>query len=646
MLICPLFAIGVNMMRVIRLLPVAFIFTGLVTFVDRGFNDEMRKLASIRDQFTSAVSDAKGRVGAVSWAAISDAQMQQNFEMGNINTVTQSLQGYVRPGEVTQMDVLDSECNLVARVPQGGKPVAELCQTVKLGKPALFWQVNDQNEAVLVSVVSRAMAGKMIFVASQLVFDHGWLSLHPGLAVLQSNRDIAINSPGSGAVLWKEGKLPDGRFALQLSVDGWIYRVMPELTGLALAPRRESFWVLFGALGIVIVLVLTQIAAGSRKDELERASLEAWIREHQLLKSQASGQENAPVMAWKEIVSTARALISSKDEQRGHQLRLMHERVEKVTKRLRERDLEIAELENKLAGMSDLASLQEQLQHTTTSFLRQISQMREVCENIYDVATSGLTQQAKSLHAFCARWKEGLSQGTSREMAARKFFRHLVESKGSIPGWSKLDEDMRELDQLTASTLDQSLNTAMLARQVVSDCESAAKLAALWRGIACRDRAEKTSEWVNCLLAAQKLVSADDKFQAMRFEMLPQLGSPEDMYPAVSNAGLISGFFHLYLALLYDADVAAITLPMVVRQKRFKDQATIILSLPARQAGQIPESPSRQMLYHVDLAKQILSGCGLKVSVLPPTVAGYPVGLTWSLPQKVTQVVVEHEVTV
>jgi hypothetical protein len=528
-------------------------------------------------------------------------------------------------------------------VPQGGKPVSDLCQAVKAGKPALFWQLNDQNEAVLVSVVSREMAGKQIFVASQLVFDQGWLSLHPGLAVLHANRDIALNASGSGAVLWKDGKLPDGRFALSLTVDGWIYRVMPELTSLALVPMRESFWVLFGALGVVILLALTQIAAESRKDELQRASLETWIREHQLLKSQAAGQENAPVMTWKEIVSTARALIASKDEQRGHQLRLMRERVEKVTVRLRERDLEIAELENKLAGMSDLASLQEQLQHTTTSFLRQIGQMREVCENIYDVATSGLTQQAKALHAFCARWKEGLSQGTSREMAARKFFRHLVESKSNIPGWSKLDEDMRELDQLTANTLDQSLNTAILARQVVNDCEAAAKLAALWRGIASRDRAEKTSEWVNCLLAAQKLVSADDKFQTMTFETLPQLGSPEDMYPAVSNAALISGFFHLYLALLHDADVAAITLPMVVRQKRFKDQATIILSLPAKHAGQIPESPSRQMLYHVDLAKQILSVCGLKVSVLPPTVAGYPVGLTWSLPQSVTQVVVDHE---
>jgi hypothetical protein len=40
------------------------------------------------------------------------------------------------------------------------------------------------------------------------------------------------------------------------------------------------------------------------------------------------------------------------------------------------------------------------------------------------------------------------------------------------------------------------------------------------------------------------------------------------------------------------------------------------------------------MMYHVDIAKQILSSCGLKVSILPPTVAGYPVGLTWALPQR------------
>jgi len=218
-----------------------------------------------------------------------------------------------------------------------------------------------------------------------------------------------------------------------------------------------------------------------------------------------------------------------------------------------------------------------------------------------------------------------------------------VETKGKIPGLSKLDEDMRELDLLTATTLDQSLNAAMLARQAVDDCEAASKLAALWHGIATRDKSEKTSDWAACLISAQRLISADDKFHSMTFETLPQLGNPEEMYPAVTSAVLVSGFFHLYLGLLSEVDLKSIHLPLVVRQKRFKDQATIILSLPSKQSGNTPESPSREMHYHVDLAKQMLSACGLKVTILPPTIAGYPVGLTWSLPQK-SHTIVEQPV--
>ena len=345
-------------------------------------------------------------------------------------------------------------------------------------------------------------------------------------------------------------------------------------------------------------------------------------------------------------MATAKSIIAAKDDQRAQQMRLLRDRIESVTNRLRERDAEIAQLESKLVSMSDLASLQEQLQHTSASFLRQMGQMRDVCENIFDVASSGLAVQAKALNEFCARWKQGLNQGTNREIAARKFFRSLVETKGKVPGFSRLDEDMKELDHLTAITLDQSLNAAMLARQAIDDCESASKLAALWHGIATRDKSEKTSDWAGCLLSAQRLIGADDKFQTMTFETLPQLGNPDEMYPPVTSAVLISGFFHLYLGLLSEVDLKTISLPLVVRQKRFKDQATIILSLPSKQSGKTPETPSREMMYHVDLAKQMLSACGLKVSILPPTIAGYPVGVTWSLPQHEVTIVEQPMVTV
>ncbi len=626
-------------MRAIRLLPIAFVFTGAMTLVDRGFNDEISRLGTIRAEFATAVGDSRGRLSAAAWGALSDSQIQQNFSLGNINTVSQSLQSHIRPGEVSQLDLLDADCNLIARVPQGGKPINELCKVVKSAKPAVFWQTNDQDDAVLVSVVSRQFDGRTIFAAAQLVFDQAWVSLYPDLAARVSNRDVSYGFGSRGAQLWKEGKMADGRFALPVYVDGWIYRIVPNLTGLGLRAQRESFWVLYGALGILIFIALVQVSAKDRMDENERSALESWVHDHQTAKIVTDKKNLDGPMAWSDIIATAKSIVAAKDEQRAQQMRLLRDRVESITNRLREREMEISDLEGKLISMSDLASLQEQLQHTTASFLRQMAQMREVCENIYDVASSGLAVQAKALNAFCGRWKEGLSQGTNREMAARKFFRHLVESKGKIPGLSKLDEDMRELDQLTAITLDQSLNTAMLARQAVDDCEAAGKLAALWHGIATRDKSEKTSDWTACLISAQRLVGADDKFQAMTFETLPQLGNPEEMYPPVTGAVLVSGFFHLYLGLLSEVDLKSITLPLVVRQKRFKDQATIILSLPSKQIGQSPESPAREMMYHVDLAKQMLSGCGLKVTILPPTIAGYPVGVTWSLPQKEITVV-------
>jgi hypothetical protein len=336
----------------------------------------------------------------------------------------------------------------------------------------------------------------------------------------------------------------------------------------------------------------------------------------------------------------------TKDEQRALQTRLLQERVESVTNRLRERDMEFSVLETKILSMSDLASLQEQLQRTSASFLRQMNHMRDLCETIYDMASSGLSQQAKSLNDLYTRWKEGLNQGANREIAARKFFRSLVETKGKTPGVSKLDEDMRELSALAAATLDQSLHTAMLARQVTDDCEAAAKMAAFWNGIATRDRNEKTSDWASCLVSAQRLVSADDKYQSLTFETLPNVGHTDELYPAVSHGVLVSGLFHLYLALLTSVDTKTVSLPLVIRQKRLKEQATIILSLPSRHASQNADGPSRDMLYHVDLAKQLLSSYGIKVSILPATIAGYPVGITWSLPQKELMIVSESNVQV
>ncbi|MEI6834052.1 MAG: hypothetical protein WCL28_08655 [bacterium] len=622
------------MIQPTKLLPIAFVFTGLVTVVDRAFNDEMTRLATIRQSFTTAIGDARGRLTANVWAALSDGQIQQNFELGNMNTVTQSLQGYVRPGEVSQLDLYDSGCNLLARVPQSGKPANDVCKVISAGKPVLMWDVNEQKEPVLVTIAAKQVAGKTVFASAQLLIDQTWLSLHHDLARLVADREMSIG-PSGGAELWREGRLTDGSYALTMRVDGWFYRLVPELTGLALVPLRENFWIVYGALGLILLLALSETSSQSRRDQIERGLLEGWLREQSTTKIPGGGSSGqVPIdKSWSDLLTTAKTLISTRDEQRAQQLRLMSERLEGVTTRLREREIELAGSRRKLAEMSGLASLQQQLRHTTASFLHQMAQIREICETIYDLVHDGLGRHAKDLGVFVDRWQAGLNQGANREMAARKFFRSLVEAQGRLPGNSQLDDDMRQLSSITSGTLDQALHAAMLAKKVLESCESATQLTSLWHGIAERDDSVKSSDWVACLLTAQKLIQGDDSYRSLTFETLPHIASPDEMYPAVAKSALVSGFFHLYLGLLTGTEASKLTLPVVVRQKRIKEQASIILSLPSRHADASPSTmPSPQLMYHLDIARQILGACGLKVAVLPPTAAGHPVGITWSLP--------------
>ncbi len=621
------------MIQAVRLLPIAFIFTASVTLMDSLFNDEVGRLSSIRQDFTRAVSETRGRLTAGVWSVLLDDQIGQNLTMGNMNTVSQSLQGYLRPGEISQIDLYDANCNLLARAPQSAKTSGDICQAVKSGKPALMWFEGEQGEPLLMSTASKQTAGQTIYAVGQLAFDQTWLSLNHRLANLVADRDISISSAG-GAVLWKDGLKPNGQSALVLRVDGWLYRIIPDLTGISLQPVRERFWLLYGALGVVMLLAISEVSARARKDQIERSQFESWVLGQSSTKA-AGSQPAAPLaQTWAELLSSAQSILASRDEQKAQQLRLMSERFEAVSNRLREREVEMAELNDRISEMSDLASLQQQLRHTTSSFLRQMAQIREMCETIYDVASDGLSRQAKELKVFCARWKDGVSQGTGRDMAARKFFRSLVETQGKTPGSSQLDDDLRNLESLTTVALDQSLHVAMLAKKALNDCESSSQMALLWHGIAVRDQSVKSPDWIKSLAAAQKLVNADDRFKSVEFQMLPQLGNPEEVYPSVSSSALVSGFFHLYLALLSDTDPSILSAPMVVRQKRSNEQGTIILSLPARQTVRANDCVSRQMMYHVDIARKLLSACGLKVAVLPPTVAGHPVGISWMLPSK------------
>ncbi|MCX6117145.1 MAG: hypothetical protein NT027_06365, partial [Proteobacteria bacterium] len=399
-------------------------------------------------------------------------------------------------------------------------------------------------------------------------------------------------------------------------------------------------------LGIIIAVMYFQASVESNNSNIAfdqaRNLIESW-RKRFLLGSDGSEEK---LDSWGVLVAAISRYGEKIASQKEIQIRLMKDRLDKTTQAVVERDRHLSDLQEKLTGMSDLASLKEQLQHSSSSFLNKMQEVRSHCEDIFDLASKGLATSGKGLQEFTKRWQAGVEDSFHKERGARKFFRTLSETPGSRVGLTKLDDDLSDLVTLSSSALDQTLHIAMLSRQVLAELEEGVQVAALWQGLAMRDfQKDQTCDWRDCLNAAQRLVGADGRYGSLTFESMPNVQNPEELYLPITKVSLISGFFHLYMALLADVTIDAISMPIVLRQKRISDQGTIIFSLPHPAHDVADSAPGRGQQYHMEIAKAILGPAGVRVSFLPPTVAGVPVAVMWPLPTRQVEIVPTAEPT-
>lgn len=627
------------MLRSMRLVLCTFLFLGLVTFLEEQTASKAAWLANGRATFAESLGQTRARLVNGAWQAVNDQAIQQNIELKNFNTVGQTLQNYLRAGEVSQIELVDDDCNLLARVPMAEKPLPAGCRpgAEQDVQPTLFWHRDSDAGPTLSVRIPKVIGGQRYLLVSHVVLDQAWLSAYPSLAWLVSNKhDFNLFEDSSRGLVWIDGFDDNHEPLATIRMAGWLSRIMPNFMHYSLEPRTvNSFWWLYLLTVISLAVVMGRESVYQKQDHEKRVKIRDWIRERcatntfRNLKIADRGDD------WFGVATQMQSMIDRVSEQKQTQVRLLKERQEQLSLGAVQRDREISDLQERLAGMSDLSSLKEQLQHSTESFLGKMEDVRDLCETMFDIASSGLAKRTKELNDFCGRWKAGVADESHRERGARKFFRSLSESAGSKPGRTKLDDELDTLSDLASTTLDQSLNLAMLTRQTLAELESGVQVAALWHGLAMRDsQRERTADWVACLTAAQRLVAADTRYATLTFERLPATNSPEETYPPVAKVAMISGMFHLYMALLSDVKVNAITLPIVLRQKRFHDHGTIILSLPQPAADVADAAPGRSQSYHLELAKAIFAPLRIRVAFLPPTVAGVPVALTWTLPGK------------
>jgi hypothetical protein len=631
-------------MKTIRVFPIVAVVCLSVILIDRWVSYKLDLLKHARTVFIDSVQDSRSRLTSSLWNLATSPDASNHIRVGEWNAMTSLLDAQIRPGELTQLELVDGSCQLLARAPHRAKPLANLCQPGQSFSSKLKWSEGVGEGAVLSLAVPVNIAGQTtLYIMGHVVFDEVWTATYPKLSFLEKSGLIDIGARVPTGAIWREGYLGvsgvnQPKAVLLLSVGGWLGTLLPDLSRLSLNSYMDMTWMICIFLLVFSGLAYSESIVSKREELYDRNKALDWMHS----KSEIIGINDDQIQRidsskWAQIFESLANSSSDKLEKLKSQLKLQKERHDQMTLSAISRERKVAELKDELASMSDLRSLKEQLLHSTESFLNKMQEVRDNCENMFDLCSEGLSKQTKSIQEFIAEWKNGIDDKSHRERGARKFFRTLSETQGRTKHTTLLDDQLIDLEKYASGLLDQTLHLAIMTRQALNDVGAGVHLAGLWHGLALREsQRDKTVDWTSCLASAQAMVVSEKKFESLNFEMIPVTQSPGEFYPSVSRIALISGMFHLYMALLSDAIVEDISSPIIVRQKQVKSRGTLIFSLPnpLNEDSDQFEDGHNHREYHMDLAKALLAPIGVQTAFLPPTMAGVPVVLTWDIPSQ------------
>ncbi|MCX6126461.1 MAG: hypothetical protein NTV34_17135, partial [Proteobacteria bacterium] len=281
-------------MQVIRLLPVVFLCAGAVVAVDQFLQDRLLGLRDARNIIIASVGQSRARLVNGLWQAASDSIIQQGVADRNINSLSQTLQNYLRPGEVSQIEILDSECNLLVRVSGSKKPLPSGCRPGDGARFGLKWQQGSDEIPTLSMALPKTMGGLSVVFLAHLALDQAWLSAHPELFNLLASNKYSLYETSPHGVVWRDGVSSQGQALIELRVAGWIGRFLPDFTRYSLNFPSTPLWWIFSMVGAIIALSIGQARMAEKRDRVHRRRFLAWAARYPELGHQSDADKMSP----------------------------------------------------------------------------------------------------------------------------------------------------------------------------------------------------------------------------------------------------------------------------------------------------------------------------------------------------------------
>lgn len=577
-----------------------------------------------KSAFSNALHNSYESLRSISYELIEDTNLKQNIDWGLAHSVGGILSQYTSPGTSSHIQVLNSDCELIA-APRN---------TIAIGYPCTPQNYADENasdfffwtkslEAQKLNLLrSFTVNGKLYYLFISQDINLAWVSNHTKLSKYWDKLALKIetdpNQLEGHFLISATGDQSNIQLILTSSL--WTYKIAPFLFDLNSDQLRFicNVFTVIGFAGLVIGLVLIRIEYFRFNNIL--TDFYRWSKNSGQGSSSGSSEQK---ISSEQMIQTIRMRLDENQKFYLNEARTKNNTIENLYQNIQKLELENINLQKQLYKIEAYRSLQTQFAETGQGFLELQKRILDKLETINDTITHILSGYTKSLGGVLQKWRAELVS-----VHPRKFLRSLSERIDPNTQKNQLDLDIAQLidcaDQIKNITIQTAISTQSTLEDLLQSIQAAEHLVSVNQ-----NDARKLPNLAQLIHEGQNLIPMTRHRLSYRCEnhIDQNITVSANTLPYSVWNSLI---YHTHMGLIYAAENAGFESLNIQNQIKKRSNKVFLIISTDTNDGNLERIPfSDKAKSHLQLARQLSSNSCVSIIELPTLSGLAPIAISW-----------------
>jgi hypothetical protein len=566
-----------------------------------------------RFQYEQALQATRQQLGELGRELKANPVLTQDLHEQAYGAASRILGGYVVPGRVDQLAILDQDCKYLAHSEQGLLLSTDCPLEHRAPLQGQYqWRMSGDRPLMEWVMPLGAYGDRRMYLLASTTLKDSWIYSVSGLREKFRSLDLSIGEPRSG----RPARVVHEAHPANLYSQHMLLRFFPSVLQKEPVTLFKPLLVAMILFVLAFVNLIRHLKSRDAKLKKDVDGLRQWAKD---LQAEVPHNEQDPEA---NPIHSIRESLNRLVKRNYDQLQACRQHSHGLSQQIVGLEARLLDQQVEQAWMQKARSLHQQMNGSAQAHLQKLQDIQSLGEDISHLAARQLVRPAQKLFDLGQRWAVEL-----QSVSPRKLVRSMAE-RVDAHGESELEKTVRILIESSQDLSNSAINVTLLSQNLLQQLKENLQLAEHWHRL--MGGADKGSKSLHQLIVdSQGLINMQEKELQLHYENLAE--DQELHHLEIPQSTLHSVLYHCQMALIELARERGWASPTLHYQcKRRDDKMILVLSL--RGPGDddnITQQLPRAGEQHQQLAMQLLQGFGMKITRLPPLQGIQAMALIW-----------------